>query len=73
MATGGYAFPYHPFVGAKAALPLPAGLEVRADFRAGLPVSLTRSDGSSYDTLPVYMASGAVAYRFGPGARSSTF
>lgn len=72
MATGGFLWPYHPVVGAKAALPLPAGLEVRADFRAGIPLSLTRADGTAYTTLPLYTLSGSIAYRFGPGAKTST-
>jgi len=63
MLTAGYQFPYHPALGTRASLPLGGGLEVRGHFVAGLPTSRTRSDQSSYDTLPTYNAAAGLALR----------
>lgn len=63
QGTVGYVFPYHPMVGGRAAVPLPAGLEARGEARVGLPSTRTRADDTTYDTLPLVSAGLGLAIR----------
>ncbi|MCB9680507.1 MAG: hypothetical protein H6733_03475 [Alphaproteobacteria bacterium] len=63
--TGGYVFPYHPAAGAMVTVPVFEGLEVRASGYAGFPTSLTRADGSTYDTNWLTRLGVGLAWRFG--------
>lgn len=65
QVVGGYLFPYHPAVGAHATIPAYKGLEIVGSFLAGLPGTLTRDDGTTYDALPVYSAWVGVGWRYG--------
>jgi hypothetical protein len=69
QAVGGFQFPYHPVVGAHATIPVKAGVEIVGSFLAGLPMTLTRDNGTEYTTLPTYTAWAGVGYRFGAGMR----
>lgn len=66
QVTGGFLFPYHPSVGARATIPVFKGLEIVGAFRAGLPVTLQRGGGDeAWTGLPVYQAWAGIGYRFG--------
>jgi len=66
QVTGGFLFPYHPSVGARATIPVYKGLEIAATFRAGLPVTLPRANGDeAWTGLPTYQAWAGIGYRFG--------
>ncbi|MEZ4321066.1 MAG: hypothetical protein R3F61_26540 [Myxococcota bacterium] len=64
--TAGYLFPYHPMAGVRGSLPLPAGLEVRAEARAGLGSERALQDGSPYQIQPIYTAFASIGYRWRP-------
>ncbi len=65
QVMAGYLFPHHPSVGARATIPAYKGLEVLAVFRAGLPTTSTRDDGTEWTSLPVWQAWAGIGYRFG--------
>jgi hypothetical protein len=65
QATAGFVFPGNPTIGLLANIPLVAGLEIRATAWYGFGLDRTRADGTTWDGLPLYAASGGVAWRFG--------
>lgn len=64
QVTGGYLFPYHPFVGGHASVPLWQGLEARAGCYYGFRGTLKRDSGTSYDTQELWGANAGLAWRF---------
>lgn len=65
QVTAGFLFPYHPTVGARATVPVYRGIEILGSFRAGLPGTWERSDGSSWTSQPVWHGWLGLGYRFG--------
>jgi hypothetical protein len=65
MASVGYQFPYHLMVGGRAQVPLYDGLHLLIVGHAGIPSSLNRSDGTSYQTGRTGQIWGGLAWQFG--------
>ena len=65
QVVAGYQLPYHPVVGAHLTAPAWKGLEVTGSALVGIPGTLRREDGSTYDTLPTVTAWVGLGYRFG--------
>jgi hypothetical protein len=63
QVTFGYLFPYHRAAGLRASVPLAGSLELLGSFACGLPSHRVRSDGSTWDALPVLTGWGGLSWR----------
>jgi hypothetical protein len=63
QALVGYQFPYHPAVGAKVAVPMGAGVELRGSTILGLPTVREREDGSEWQSRPTVSAGLGIGFR----------
>ena len=59
----GFLFPYHPAGGGRINIPIVDGLEVRASYTVGLPVTWQRDDGSEWTSQALYTAWAGIGYR----------
>lgn len=64
--TAGWLFPHHPTGGLRAAVPLPAGFEIRGDARIGIGGDRTLESGDTYVIQPIYTAFASVGWRIRP-------
>jgi hypothetical protein len=64
--VAGFLLPYHPLVGARLSVPVTDGLSWTTDAQFGVPGSVPRADGSSYQTLPVQTVRTGLTLRLRP-------
>jgi hypothetical protein len=64
--TGGYLFPHHPAIGARAAVPLAGPLHLTARFTYGFASTRPRSDGTTWEGHSATAASVGVEWRASP-------